>query len=403
MMKAGSTTANESTAPGDRYGVAPQHSEGEDRSRQCQDRARATATKGNNQALDGVRTVAVLLVLLFHGGAPLSGAGWLGVDLFFVLSGFLITTLLLKEYQKKGRICLRLFWARRFLRLMPIYMLYVLGITLAVHYGPPGERQTYAGWTPGQLLLCLWTYLGNLPPLSGIWKHQHLTHHLWSLSVEEQFYFFWPLLLIALIALRRIERVAWGLVLVVFSANLLLYGGTPPTLLIHARGIGLLIGCATAITVHQRAAVLERTRLLSRAAGGLACVGLGLVYVAITFVSIRYRYDASRLLPLGVPAFDLCAGWLIANLWVLPRSGTAQWLSRWPLPQIGAVSYGAYLYHMLAWSLVWRHLTVSWEGMYVVLKFGLRMALFVGLTVAMAQLSYRTIERPFLRLKDRLR
>ena len=146
-----------------------------------------------NISIDGLRGVALILVMLFHAGAPFSQAGWLGVDLFFALSGFLITTLLIREYDKCGEISFKKFWLRRFLRLMPVYVFYILLITIAVLSSPAHELHTVGGFSPAQYLVGLWTYTFNFIPLAGIWAHQAFTGHLWSLSVEEQFYLFWPL------------------------------------------------------------------------------------------------------------------------------------------------------------------------------------------------------------------
>src|SRR5262249_18583510 len=149
------------------------------------------------------------------------------VDLFFVLSGFLITTLLLREHQRFGRIGLRLFWGRRFLRLMPIYLLYVTGITIAMFAGPASSLTIHEGWTPAMFAGSLWIYLFNLLPQGGIWTGQYLTRHLWSLSVEEQFYFVWPVILCWLLT-RWIGLFAWTLVAVVALGNAFGYDGHPP-------------------------------------------------------------------------------------------------------------------------------------------------------------------------------
>lgn len=124
----------------------------------------------------------------------------------------------------------------------------------------------------------------------------------------------------------------------------------------------------------------------------------------MTFCTEVFHTEVPTLLRGGVPAFDLAAGLLIANLWHAPDVPLGRLLSRWPLPQIGTISYGAYLYHMIAWALTWNVLLGGvideWPR---VPKFGLRLVVFFTLTFLIAALSHRFIERPFLRMKEKLR
>ena len=357
---------------------------------------------GKNLPIDGLRTVAILMVMLFHCGAPWSQAGWLGVDLFFVISGFLITTLLLDERARVARISLPLFWARRFLRLMPIYMLYVGGITLAMCLGPSEALAEHGGWTSKEYIVSLWTYWSNFFPQGGLWTHQYLTRHLWSLAVEEQFYIAWPTLLVIAARLGLAEPFAWLLVAIMSVSNAANYEGHPPGYLLHTRGIGLLVGCATATTLHLRRAYLRRLRIVSKPAQLISMAVVCTCYLTITFVARRQGVSESAFLPVGVPVFVFAAASLIANLWELPDVGAGSWLVTRPLPQLGAVSYGAYLYHMFVWQMVWVHLLQGIEHWPSVPKFGLRLFTYVGLTFLAASLSYRYVETPFLRLKRRL-
>src|SRR5262245_41272123 len=154
-------------------------------------------------ALDGLRGVAVLAVLLFHAG-HLRG-GFLGVDLFFTLSGFLITTLLLAEHSARGRISLRNFWSRRARRLLPALYL-VLGATVAYAalFARPDSLQQIRGDAFAAL-----AYVANwhLIATGGSYWSQYAApsplEHLWSLAVEEQFYIVWPLLVVGILAWSR--------------------------------------------------------------------------------------------------------------------------------------------------------------------------------------------------------
>src|SRR3712207_4153443 len=157
-------------------------------------------------ALDGLRGLAVAAVLLFHGGVAALPGGFLGVDAFFVLSGFLITALLLGEHARAGRIDLAGFWARRARRLLPALLLMVVTVLVAARWlVPPDELSRLRGdalATAGYL--ANWRmmdqgggYFARTAPPSPL-------QHTWSLAIEEQFYLLWPLLLMPLLALAAV-------------------------------------------------------------------------------------------------------------------------------------------------------------------------------------------------------
>ena len=163
-------------------------------------------------ALDGIRAVAVALVLLDHGGIPGLAGGFIGVDMFFVLSGFLITSLLLEELDRTGRIDLTGFWARRARRLLPALLVMVLAVGFAHEYFPPDAVQRLrddavaaffwmANWNFVSQDSDYFTQGGNPSPLQ----------HTWSLGVEEQYYILWPLLVLGAAALvaARARRRRW--------------------------------------------------------------------------------------------------------------------------------------------------------------------------------------------------
>jgi len=122
-------------------------------------------------SLDGLRALAVVAVMLVHIGFPGFVLGGLGVDLFFALSGFLITHLFIEEKARSGEIHLRKFWVRRFLRLMPVYLLYVIFITLLIVCGV-GEIKAHGDWAPWEYILSMWLYFINYLPFGGIWSEQ---------------------------------------------------------------------------------------------------------------------------------------------------------------------------------------------------------------------------------------
>ncbi len=351
-------------------------------------------------SLDGLRTIAVALVMAVHAGVPGFALGWLGVDIFFVLSGFLITTLLVRERQKHGSINLPKFWARRFLRLMPAYWLYIGALTLAMLL-TPGALHPHGGWSPGGYIGSLWGYYVNYAPKGGIWDYQKLAVHLWSLAVEEQFYLIWPTLLFVLLRFRWNILAGWALVAGIFVYRLLVPDGRLESLL-PTRGLGILLGCAVALTLAQYPLAAVKRQF------------------ARTF--FRWGWLIGTVLSVGLLTWALKRGWMsetdiqrrylavlvvffagtIAMLWYGPVDRLARLLAYKPLVYLGQISYGLYLYHMVAHFLVWDVLTGSMEHWPHAPKFILRLMLFAGLTVGIASASYYLLEKPFLKLKERL-
>ncbi|WP_224997461.1 acyltransferase [Cesiribacter sp. SM1] len=141
------------------------------------------------RSLDGIRALAVALVMLFH--FQLFDAGWIGVQIFFVLSGFLITRILLHEKNQSLDFYLKRFYWRRAVRIFPLYFTYLLLVSLVFLFVSMPESTT-------SMLPYLWTYTFNFTRLSADWTHSPLFTHFWSLSVEEQFYLVWPLLVFVL-------------------------------------------------------------------------------------------------------------------------------------------------------------------------------------------------------------
>jgi len=158
-------------------------------------------------ALDGVRALAVTAVVLFHAGVSVLPGGFLGVDAFFVLSGYLITSLLLAEYAKRGRISLPAFWARRARRLLPALLLLLIVVALVGRYVLP---DTEIGLLRGDAIATL-AYVANWRMIyrGADYFAQNaapsLLQHTWSLGIEEQFYWLWPLLVLVLVRWRRVR------------------------------------------------------------------------------------------------------------------------------------------------------------------------------------------------------
>src|SRR5271163_2488842 len=156
-------------------------------------------------ALDGLRAVAVLGVMLYHGGAPLASGGFLGVNIFFVLSGFLITSLLLGEWAKRVSIRLGQFWARRARRLLPALLVMLIGVAIyAKVFATPGEFADLRLDSLSTLFyVANWHFIASGGNYFNLTAQPSPLAHMWSLSIEEQFYIVWPPVALLLLHLGR--------------------------------------------------------------------------------------------------------------------------------------------------------------------------------------------------------
>ncbi|WP_405717921.1 acetyltransferase [Streptomyces sp. NBC_01537] len=342
------------------------------------------------RGLDGLRALAVACVVVYHVHASWLPGGFLGVDLFFVISGYLITSLLAADHWRSGRIRLGAFWKRRALRLLPLLWL-VLAVTACAATLTGGEAHR---GLRGAVAAAL-TYRSNWWQLS-----QHdmyftqfdglalpVLQHLWSLSVEEQFYLGWPLLLWVLMSVLRRQRrqtaCALALAAASFVAMAVLYEpGSDPSRVYYGtdtHGGGLLLGAAVALTLPlSRAGTLRRARYVraidALGAAGLAGLALGAVLVSGTGAFL-YRG--------GLAGVCLAAAALTLAACSPGRMGRA--LGWAPLVWLGRRSYGIYLWH---WPVHACLAAGSATGRIV------ELVLPVGLAAA----SYRLVEEPLLRL-----
>src|SRR5215207_2414801 len=351
-------------------------------------RSPAVSRLGYRPELDGIRGVAILLVVLVHLRDWPRG-GFLGVDVFFTLSGFLITTLLLEEWRARGSISLRHFYARRSLRLLPaVTVLLVAYCAFAVATGGPYLGTRLAGVAYGA------SYTANWPQAFGSAFPEQEIGFLWTLAIEEQFYLLWPgLLLIGLHAARLSPRRltvaicclvaaiwAWRLVLTADDvAGRRIYFGT------DTRLDQLLLGAALA-------AWFVRRPVSARGSWPLRLAGwAGVAYLAWRlFDSIYFRwwYPTVWIASIGLAAAAVLA-WVVTG-----SSPTLGWLLglRW-LRWIGTLSYSLYLWHVPAIRAVDRSV-LSQTG-------PLRAVAGLALSLLLAAASYRFVERPFLRRRRR--
>jgi len=347
------------------------------------------AALGYRPELDGLRALAVAAVMLFHANVSWAKGGFLGVDVFFVLSGFLITRLLLEERETSGHLALGRFYLRRILRLFPALVVVCLACALYASIWLPHDQllRTWRDVFATATYHMNWVQALHTQPLFG------LLDHAWSLSIEEQFYVIWPLVVIVAHRVGGVRGV--GLVALSGAAasavmRLVFLHHEVPVRRIYfgldTHADGLLLGCAlAALTLLWPTMSKALSGRVTRWVGPAALVVIG---VAAATVSLTSR----ALYQWGYLAFVAVTALLVADLFA--RGLTARLLRREPLVAIGRVSYGLYLWH---WPV------------YLVLNGGRIHWAFVPLTVLrlvvsglMAVLSFRLVEQPFLRLKSRL-
>lgn len=359
-------------------------------------------------ALDGVRAVAVLLVLANHGGVPGVSGGFIGVDVFFVLSGFLITSLLLDELGRTGRIDLKEFWIRRARRLLPALLVMVAAVlALRELFAPEAIASLRDDAVAAFLWMANWAFVAQQSDYFSQGAAPSPLQHTWSLGVEEQFYLAWPLLLVAVaavLALRaapalRTVRIAVVVLAVVgvgasAAASVLVvsddtlnrvYYGTDTraqALLIGAAAAALLVRDWSSLTV---CGTLIRSRWRRWAAWTVSVLGLVLLALIAHRASGAVRDFRLGLLPLTAGA----AVMVVASV-ALDRGGpVARLLAARPLVWLGTISYGVYLWHWPVF-LVLNGERTGWSGWSL---FAVRCVV----TVAVAAASWWIIEQPVRR------
>jgi len=346
---------------------------------------------GYRPALDGVRALAVLLVVAVHVTYVLVPewtdrwvpGGFLGVDVFFVLSGFLITTLLLEEHGRSGTVSLRAFYGRRAVRLLPAVfaLLLVHGVlAAAAHADLHLELRTAAAVA---FYAMNWVLAAGGKVSAGL-------GHLWSLGIEEQFYLVWPLLLLVALGRRRPTRaiVAIALVGIAWATGIRAWlwlhdaGWDRIYVRTDARIDELLIGVLLAVGFRAGWRVPRQWR--HAGAGGLVLL---LVFSVVARRDSGWLYVAS-----GFTAVGLAAAALIASL--LEPDAPLRRVFAWPpAVRLGRMSYSLYLWHVPIFSVVADRLAGRPPAERLV-------AGMVGATVA-TMASYHLVERPMLRLRRR--
>ncbi len=340
-------------------------------------------------ALDGLRGLAVLLVIAFH--LELNGfdGGFIGVDVFFVLSGFLITSLLLGERESRGTISLVRFWSHRLRRLLPALLLLLLVVGMLL---PTLESWRRAGVRWDALSALAYVTNWRFVAVGATYAQANISpsplQHLWSLAIEEQFYLVWPAAIAAGTALVRSRRsrvalLAVVLALIAISATLLAAGfdrfdPSRTYFSTHTRMFEPLLGALLAMVVHPRQfEARTRSFVAADVAGTLGLIAIVTSAITLQFRSRPYYQGGALVVCLATGAVILAS---------LQRGWCWRVLSIAPLRSIGKVSYGLYLWH---WPVL-VYLDASRTGLSGVRLFVLRAAVTIGITLA----SYFLLELP---------
>lgn len=365
------------------------------------------------KSLDGVRAIAVLLVMLFHyriydfGSAGI-GVGWIGVQLFFVLSGFLITRILLEEKKNKLGFYLKKFYWRRSLRIFPLYFGYLFAISVIFFIT---RQPSFLG----DKLPFLYTYTFNFTRLLPDWKHSPLYTHLWSLSVEEQFYVVWPFFIYFLSGRALKIGIAGILILTpVFrwflGYYLINYSSLEP------EAVGEAIYWFTfshidAFAIGGAITVFDFENKIKKPSYVLLGSGLVLgIAGLLNALAIRQHDPYFEISSLGFPIGGMnymqhVWSYTLLNiafaaliLILLAHQDKKSIFTNQLLVSIGRVSYGMYLFH---WAIL-AAFSKAVEKLPVAIHSLILFTFYFFLVYGLALLSYQLYEKRFLKLKDRL-
>lgn len=327
--------------------------------------------------IDGLRGVAVLSVVLLHAAPGVLGGGYLGVDVFFVISGFLITGICLDELAR-GEFSLLRFYDRRARRILPVLILVVAAcLPMAWFFMLPDPLENF-----GQSVLATMLSLNNalLTLTSGYWdlaaEFKPLMH-TWSLAVDEQFYILFPLLLIVLypVMKHRLIAVIWIIVIGSFTACILLVEHYPKSTfyLLHTRAWELGVGALGAFWEHRKRAAPNEV---------LSVLGLAAILASVVVFDEHTRHPSY---PTAIPVL----GTLLVLLFARDGTWVARVLRVQILVGIGLISYSLYLWHQPLFAFA-RILSFEEPGPLTFLG-------LVPVALVLSYLSWRFVEQPFRR------
>ena len=333
--------------------------------------------------LDGLRGFAILGVMIFHARYPFLEGGFIGVDIFFVLSGFLITYLLVSEFDQYGSVSLRNFYMRRLLRLGPALLALLFAFCLASFLFLSSQKAT-SNYIDSLISLA---YLSNWARAFSI-HPPDLLGHTWSLSIEEQFYIIWPIILLTMLRLskNRSQVVILAAITAISSwivrVYLLSNGATPERLYngLDTRADALMVGCTIGVAMSSGLLMKNHRETLSK---------IFIFMAPISVACLLGRWRSPVMYQFGFFTIDIMATILVIDVLINPRSLIRKLLGmRW-LVWVGRISYSLYLWHYP----IYRALFAFKFSSLAVLTWG-SLATFL-----VASMSHYFMEKPLLKLK----
>ncbi len=344
--------------------------------------------------LDGLRGLAVIAVLFFHGGFAWAVGGYLGVSTFFTLSGFLITSLLLAERTVTRSVDVPRFWVRRIRRLMPAALAaLVLAVAFAHFAGTAAQQRNLGGDVVSALAdVANWHFIFSHQSYADLFSGPSPVLHFWSLSIEEQFYLVFPVLAFVALAKLRWPRfkvgVAIGVLMAASLATTLFLGFTHDHIYYgtETRSFELLAGALLAVIIYSR----RVTRRLARPGTRRTLVAVAGAAALATCVVLwaRVPQTSDWLYRGGLSAYSGLSV-LIILATIIPYGPVAGLLSSGPLRRVGILSYGIYVYH---WPIfLWI------DALHLGIGIWASFAIKVAITWLVAALSFRFLELPIRR------
>ena len=339
-------------------------------------------------ALDGLRGAAILMVIAVHTQPVILTGGQDGVQLFFVLSGFLITRILYNEWNINNRVSISHFYIRRLLRLAPAMLLTLFFVLIYVYYFETAAQFTITYYDELSALFYVWNWR-MLYLWSDITNHQWLIFHLWSLSVEEQYYLIWPVILLIALHSGRGPRLIIAtltlVILAVFVDRSLLYyydHDYPVYFRTDARVDALSAGSITAFaSVFYSGKMIYKQVLRSLIVPSIIYAMWDATQVVTNFHQVAYQFLT----------LSLCYSLIIGFIMEYQSNPISLLFSLKPIRWVGKISYGLYLYH---WPILYLARNIKLNPVMVTLG-----AVLASILIAAG--SFYFIEQPFLRLKSR--
>jgi peptidoglycan/LPS O-acetylase OafA/YrhL len=342
---------------------------------------------GNIRELDGLRGAAILGVMFFHSGTPLMKGGFIGVDIFFVLSGFLITTMLIREFDISNSINLKNFYMRRMLRLGPA-LITLLIVFCLTSFSVLSIEKAHSNYIDAMICFAAfsnWARAFSIHP-------PYLLNHTWSLSIEQQFYIVWPIIFWILlhffknryhlaIVTASIAFISWLLricLLMNGATALRLYNG------LDTRADALVIGCILGIVLSSQMITEDLKVIMQRYLMVIAPLAVACL---LAYCTIGNWLDR-RMYYFGFVIIELLTTTLILDILINPKSIIRRLFAMKWLTWIGTISYGLYLWHYPIYG------TMAALGYndYII-------TIGSFITFLVAALSYYVLERPMLNLK----